>query len=113
MTHPPCNLWPTHIECGCPRCLGELLRGVLQQELAPIMASLNETLQLIRSNTTILQGLDTLLDGLRDQVAQVLAGTVIPAPVQEKIDAIFAEAQLQGAQLAQVLTENTPAAGTP
>jgi len=113
MTHQHCNPWPSHIECGCPRCLGEIFRGVLRQELAPIMASLDETLALIRSNTTILQGLDTLLDSLRTQVQQVLAGTVIPAPVQEKIDAIFAEAQQQGVQLAQVLTENTPAAGTP
>lgn len=74
------------------------------------MATLEEVLQKVRENRTVLGSLNTLLDGIRQQVADVLSGAVVPPAVQAKINAIFDEATATGEELAQVVTENTPAA---
>lgn len=75
------------------------------------MASLDELLALVRENNTMIDGLNTLLDGLRQQVLDILSGAAIPAPIQAKVDAVFAEAIDQRAKLTEVITENTPQAG--
>lgn len=74
------------------------------------MATLDEVLQKVRENRTVLGSLNTLLDGIRQQVNDVLSGAIVPPAVQAKINEIFAEAQATGQELAEVVTENTPAA---
>lgn len=82
----------------------------LQAQERKLMATLEEVLQKVRENRTVLGSLNTLLDGIRQQVADVLSGAVVPPAVQAKINEIFAEAQATGQELEEVVIENTPVA---
>jgi len=88
-----------------------------KQDLAAIrqqlMATLEEVLAKVEANTTILGSLNTLLDGLRVQVQEILSGAAVPPATQEKIDALFARVSAQGDELTEVLLENTPQAPPP
>jgi hypothetical protein len=85
----------------------------LQAHERILMATLDQVLQKVRENRTVLGSLNTLLDGVREQVNQILAGTLLPPGVQAKIDEIFNEAQQTGQELADVVLENTPASPPP
>ena len=71
------------------------------------MATLDEVLAKARENNTILGSINTLLDGLRQQIADILSGAAVPASVQVKIDEVFAALTAQRTELDEVLTENT------
>ncbi|MBC8117135.1 MAG: hypothetical protein H7062_22300 [Candidatus Saccharimonas sp.] len=72
------------------------------------MATLEETLEKVRANSTVLGSINTLLDGLRIEVRDILSGAKVPPATQAKVDAIFAAAAAQGTELDEVLLENTP-----
>lgn len=74
------------------------------------MATLDEVLQRVRENQTVLTSLNTLLDSIRQQVTDILTGAQVPPAIQAKINTIFAELGATGQELADVLVENTPAA---
>jgi len=84
--------------------------AALRQQL---MATLEEVLAKVEANSTVLGSLNTLLDGLRTQVQEILSGELVPAPVQAKVDALFEKVSAQGQELAEVLLENTPQAPPP
>ncbi len=69
--------------------------------------NLDETLAAVEKNTTLEEGLYTLIDGLKQQVAN--AG--LSAADQAKVDRIFDAAQAQNDRAAMVLAANTPAEG--
>lgn len=73
-----------------------------------LMATLEEVLAKVEANNTILGSLNTLLDGLRQQVQEILSGALVPAAVQQKIDTLFQKVSAQGDELTEVLLENTP-----
>ena len=77
------------------------------------MATLEEVLARVRENNTILGSINALLDGLRQQITDILSGAAVPASVQAKIDAVFTELVAQRTELDEVLVENTPAGPPP
>lgn len=95
------------------RVLGVATKSDLDQLETRLMANLDQLLAKVLENRTVLGSLNTLLDGLRAQVNAILAGEVIPATVQAKIDAVFEAVTATGEELAEVVLENTPAAPPP
>jgi hypothetical protein len=54
-----------------------------------------------------------LIGGLKQQLADALAGTTLPPATQVKVDAIFAQAEANKAKIADALAANTPAPAPP
>lgn len=75
-----------------------------------IMASLEDVLADVTEEKSQIAGLSTLISGLKQQLADALAGTTLPPDVQAKVDAIFAAAESNKADLAAALSANTPSA---
>jgi hypothetical protein len=73
-----------------------------------IMHTLDETLATVTSEKTDIGSVKALLDGLRQQLADALSGTTLPAPVQAKVDAIFDAAVANKADIATALAANVP-----
>jgi len=87
------------------------LDGKLQQistQLEKIMASLDETLAAVQSESTVDDSIIALLNGL---AAQIAAGGLSPAD-QAKVDQIFASATANSKKVSDAVTANTPAAPT-
>jgi hypothetical protein len=78
-----------------------------------MMATLEETLAAVQAEKTADDSLIALFDGLKAQLADVLSGTVIPPPVQAKIDAIFSQASENVTEVNAAIAANTPAAPAP
>jgi hypothetical protein len=83
-----------------------LLKLTLEKE-NQIMATLEDIMEEISSQTTRIAGLNTLVDGIRTQLLAILEGTVIAPLVQAKIDALFTQLKAQGAAIDEVIVENT------
>lgn len=75
-----------------------------------IMASLDDVLNDVTAESTVIDSLVVLLNGIKQQLADALSGTVIPPAVQAKIDAIFTQAEANKTKLSDAVTANTPAA---
>lgn len=83
-----------------------MLAAVLKnQEI--FMATLDEILSDVTDESTKLDSLSALISGLKQQVADALAGANVPADVQTKIDAIFAAAESNKAKIQKALDANT------
>jgi hypothetical protein len=83
-----------------------LLKLTLEKENR-IMATLEDIMEEISSQTTRIDGLNTLVDGIRTQLLAILEGTVIAPLVQAKIDTLFTQLKAQGAKIDEVIVENT------
>lgn len=73
------------------------------------MATLDEVLAEVTAQTNKLDSIDALLDGLRQQVADLLAAQGgIPEALQQKIDEVFTAAQGVTQKIDAAIAENTP-----
>lgn len=77
------------------------------------MATLDQVLSDVTDESTVIDGVMTLVSGLRQQVADLLAKTGMSADDQAKVDAIFAAAEANKAKLGNALVSNTPATPSP
>ena len=104
-----------HTEDSVERKLDTLLaivnRIATRQET--MMATLDEVLAEVSAQTTKLDSVIALIDALKQQLADLLAGVVVPPAVQAKIDELFATAQTNAAKIADALDENVPPAPAP
>ena len=80
----------------------------LETKIGEIMATLDEVLAEISAQTTKLDSVIALIDGLKQQLADLLSGVVVPPAVQAKIDEAFATAKTNAAKIADALDENVP-----
>ena len=64
--------------------------GRIEGKLEHIMATLDEILMKVTEESTAIDSLIMLIDGIKQQLADALAGITLPTGVQEKIDAVFA-----------------------
>lgn len=85
------------------------LNLVLQNQ-DKIMATLDDVLKEVTDESTALDGIATLISGLRQQLADALAGTTLPPATQAKVDAIFTQAETNAGKIATALAANTPPA---
>lgn len=95
-----------------PRWAAELNRKIdlIIGTQETIMATLDAVLADVTGESTQIAGISTLISGLEQQVADALSGTTLPPTVQAKVDAIFAQAEKNKADIATALAANTPAA---
>ena len=73
-----------------------------------IMASLDETLAAVTAEDTKVDSIIALLTGIKQQLADALAGTTLPAGVQAKVDQIFAQATASAGKIDTAIAANTP-----
>jgi hypothetical protein len=76
------------------------------------MATLQQVLQEVNDETSQIDGLGTLIAGLRKQVQDVTSGASLPPAVQNQIDQIFARAEANKQKIADALAANTEAPAT-
>jgi hypothetical protein len=72
-----------------------------------MMATLDDVLADVTAETTQIASLSALIDGLKQQVADALAGATLPPATQAKIDEIFTAAEANKAAIAKALAANT------
>lgn len=77
------------------------------------MATLQELLDLVTAEGTKEDSIIALLNGIKQQLADILAGSELPPGVQAQVDAVFAAATANANKLDAAITANTPAAPTP
>jgi hypothetical protein len=78
-----------------------------------IMETLDTILADVTDESTQIAGLSTLTAGLKQQLADALAGTTLPPAVQAKVDAVFAGVEANKAAVIKAINDNTPAAAVP
>lgn len=100
---------------GIVRRLDELIRLFKLQRTgeAQIMATLDEVLTDVAAESTQIDSLSTLTAGLKQQLADALAGTTLPPATQAKIDAVFAGVEANKAKVVTAINTNTAAAAVP
>lgn len=79
---------------------------LILEKLKHMAATLDDVLKDVTDESTVIDGISTLLSGLQQQLKDALANAADKA----KVDAIFAAAESNKAKLAKALTDNTPAA---
>lgn len=84
----------------------------IEQKVNNMAATLDQVLQDVTDESNVIDGISTLIQGLKQQLADALSGANLPPQVQQKVDAIFAQAETNKAKLATAVTANTPE-GTP
>ena len=87
----------------------QLIRQVLKQG-EKMAATLDQVLDTVTAESTVVNSISELIKGLKQQLADALAGTTLPPAVQAKVDAIFSTAEANKAKLAEAVLENTPQA---
>lgn len=72
------------------------------------MASMQEIIDLITPLKSKVEGLNVLMDSMRNKIAELLAGEIVPPALQAKIDAVFTEAKGVADEIQVAIDENTP-----
>ena len=96
---------------GLLRDLGRKIDLVIQTQ-EKIMASLDQVLADVTKESTDLDSIAALISGLKQQIADALAGTTLPPATQAKVDAIFAAAETNKGKIADALAANVTSATT-
>lgn len=71
-----------------------------------IRAKVNAMIEDIRVQTTKIDNLNTLMDNMRSQIADLLANSGVPVEVSDAVDALFAGIQAEGAAIDIAMNEN-------
>lgn len=72
------------------------------------MKTLQEVIDDVEQESTIIEGLSTLVDGISQQLKDALAAEKLSPQAQEKVDAIFDKVEANKAKLTEAITKNTP-----
>lgn len=79
----------------------------LKDQGQTIMHTLDEVAQDMTEQTTLIDGISSLITGLKQQVADALSGAALPPAVQAKVDAIFDQAEANKVKLTAAAGANT------
>lgn len=80
----------------------------LNRKADKIMATLDQVVQDVSDESTLIDSVSVLITGLKQQIADALSGATLPPDVQAKVDAVFSTAESNKAKLSSALTVNTP-----
>lgn len=89
--------------------LREMLGLILTQQ-ETLMATIDQVLADVTDENTRLDSLTTLLAGIQQKLKDALAGIVVPADVQAKIDTVFTELEAHKAKIDAALNTGVPPA---
>ncbi len=81
---------------------------ILKRKVSEMAISLDDVLVKVTAETTDLGSIKELILGLKQQLADALAGTTLPPAVQAKVDAIFNQAEINRQKIADALNATTP-----
>lgn len=84
-----------------------LFLHAIERKENEIMATLDELLATVSAQSTRIASLNTLMDGIRQQLLDALSGTVLPPAVQQKINTIFDVANANAVAIDEAIAENT------
>jgi len=73
-----------------------------------IKAKMNETLDVVRAQTTKIDSIDQLMDGMRQQIIDLQAAAGASHEILNIANAFFNEAKGQSDKIDQVIIENVP-----
>ncbi len=76
--------------------------------LEKIMATLDQVLKDVTDESTAIASVSALIAGLKQQLADALAGTTLSPATQAQVDAIFTQAEANKTAIATALAANTP-----
>lgn len=85
-------------------------QGLIIERLDSMTVTLDQVLADVTDESTKLDSLGAFIAGLKQQIADALSGTTLPAPVQAKIDAVFAGVEANKAKVQTALDANIPPA---
>jgi hypothetical protein len=85
---------------------------IIKSNQEQIMASLDDILADVTAESTAINSVGVLIGGLKQQLADALAGTKLPPATQAKVDAIFTQAETNKAAIAAAIASGTTTAGT-
>ena len=71
-----------------------------------IMATLEEAIALIKPLKSKVEGLNVLMDNMRQQIADLLAGGGVTPALQAKIDEVFTDAKALSDEITVAVDEN-------
>ena len=74
------------------------------------MATLDDILSDVTAETSSIASLSVLIAGIKQQLADALAGVTLPPATQAKVDQIFAAAEANKQALSDAIIANTPEA---
>lgn len=74
------------------------------------MATLDEVLASVADESTKIDSLSTFIAGLKQQIADALAGVTLPPAVQAKVDAVFTAVEANKAKVVTAMDANVPPA---
>jgi hypothetical protein len=89
------------------------IAAALTQLGTDIMATLEQILADVTDESTRIDSLVALLNGIEQQLKDLLTGVVIPSQVQAKIDALFDGVEANKAKVQAAIDANTPPAPAP
>lgn len=75
-----------------------------------IMATLDQLVDDVTQENSLIDSISTLLAGIKQQLADALAGTTLPPAAQAKVDAVFQSLEDGKGKLSAAITANTPVA---
>lgn len=81
-------------------------QGRLYRKMETIMATLDEVLADVNEESTKLDSLTAFVAGLKQQIADALAGATLPPAIQAKVDAVFAGVEANKAKVVAAMDAN-------
>lgn len=75
-----------------------------------IMVNIDDVLAEVTDEGSRLDSIQTLIDGIKQQLADALSGATVPPAVQTKIDAVFAGLTANKGKIDKALNSNVPPA---
>jgi prefoldin subunit 5 len=72
------------------------------------MAKIEDVIAIITPLKSRVEGLNALMDSMRQQIKELLAGEIVPPTLQAKIDNIFLEAKGLSDEIQVAIDENAP-----
>ena len=83
-------------------------QGRVLHKMEKMMATLDEVLADVADESTKLDSLATFIAGLKQQIADALAGVTLPPAIQAKVDAVFAGVEANKAKVVSAMDANVP-----
>ncbi len=75
-----------------------------------LMDKLDQIIANVTEETTVIDRVVVLIEGIKKQLEDALSGTTLPVATQAKIDHVFAQVEINKAKLAAAVIAGTPAA---
>jgi hypothetical protein len=88
-------------------------QGLIKRKLERIMHTLDDVLADVAEESSKIDSLTVFIAGLKQQIADALAGVTLPPAVQAKVDAVFDAVEVNKGKVVTAMDANVPPAPEP